>query len=368
MTEPWAVGFPEPSMEKNFLYTSRTVSFLLAGTVAILVVSFVFLVDGTPFSAIFVAGIISFAATFMLSLVLLDFLIFKEVDKIYANLDKMTRGELPMFMAQSAVVDGAGQSKNPLKRINQDLQNYVTRKEEEIDKLKRLEAYRKEFIADVSHELKTPIFAAQGYILTLLDGAIDDDRVKYKFLKKAAKSLNGLDTVVQDLLTLSQIESGVIVMQFVVFDIQSLTQDVFEQLESKAAKKDITLRFLKVEKQGVYVNADINRINQVMTNLISNAIKYGNEGGFVEVALKDSGTHIEVSVKDNGQGIPPEHLERVFERFYRVDKSRSKKQGGTGLGLAIVKHILEGHHTKITASSHPSTGTIFQFKLQKAQE
>lgn len=342
------------------LVTSRVVAFLLAASVAVVTVSFLSLIEGTPPLALLVTAALSFSSSFLLVYFTMEFLIFKEVNDIYTSLDKITRKELQYYSVKNNNV-----SANPLRRINQEIRTYVTRKEKEIDKLKKLEVYRKEFIADISHELKTPIFAAQGYVLTLLDGAIDDEKVKYKFLKKAAKSLNGLDAVVQDLLTLSQIESGVIIMRYGVFEVQAIVQDVFEQLESKAEKKSIELRLTRYYPEGIYVNADINRITQVFTNLVSNAIKYGKPGGWVEVDLEEGNKFVKISVKDNGPGIPEEHLERVFERFYRVDKSRSKKQGGTGLGLAIVKHILEGHKSKITVSNNLDVGANFSFKLQK---
>jgi len=347
----------------SYLVTSRGVSLLLSACIAGVTVAFLSLLEGISDKALFVAGALSFSSAFLLIFIMLEFLIFKEVNSIYTSLDKITRKELQYYSDKNEQ-----NYTNPLRRINQEIKTYVTRKEKEIDKLKRLEAYRKEFIADVSHELKTPIFAAQGYVLTLLDGAMDDDKVKYKFLKKAAKSLNGLDAVVQDLLTLSQIESGVIVMRYSNFEVQEVIRDIFEQLENKAAKKKIETRFTRIYPEGVYLNADASRIAQVFTNLISNAIKYGKQGGYVEVNIEEGKKFVKFDVKDNGPGIPPEHVNRVFERFYRVDKSRSKKQGGTGLGLAIVKHILEGHKSKITVASDVNVGTVFSFKLEKGEK
>jgi two-component system phosphate regulon sensor histidine kinase PhoR len=252
--------------------------------------------------------------------------------------------------------------------VSQEITAYATRKQHEIDELRKLETFRREFIADVSHELKTPIFAAQGFVLTLLDGAVEDENVRYKFLKKAAKSLEGLNLLVQDLLVLSQLESGDLTMKLDIFDIQDLVKDIFEQLEEKAQKKNITMSIRNINSKGIYVNADPIRMMQVMTNLILNGIKYGNDDGFVAVEFKEDekdNNKVVIIVEDNGIGIPKEHVKRIFDRFYRVEKSRSKKQGGTGLGLAIVKHILEKHNSKAQVNSIVDKGSVFTFKLEK---
>ncbi|MDZ7649760.1 MAG: ATP-binding protein [Cytophagales bacterium] len=225
-----------------------------------------------------------------------------------------------------------------------------------------MEAFRKEFIANVSHELKTPIFAAQGFVHTLLDGAVNDKSVRNRFLKKAAKSLDGLDILVQDLLTLSQIETGDIKMRFEHIDLHKLCVEVVDQFEEKAEKKNINLK-LKAEQHKISVYADWLRITQVVTNLVSNAVSYTPEGGVVTVWLDISKKHITTFISDTGEGIPQQHLARIFERFYRVDQSRSREKGGTGLGLAIVKHILEGHNSKAEVQSTVGKGTVFSFKL-----
>lgn len=255
---------------------------------------------------------------------------------------------------------------NPLKTINEEIYSFADLKQKEIDELKKLEAFRKEFIADVSHELKTPIFAAQGFVHTLLDGAVNDKTVRTKFLKKAAKSLDGLDALVQDLLTLSHIETGQIKMHFESINMYALTEEVFEQFENKSEKKNVVLR-IDGPPAKVMVYADWQRITQVMTNLISNAIKHSFEGGEVVVSFEIHKKSVVTYVKDSGEGIPQEHINRIFERFYRVDKSRSREKGGTGLGLAIVKHILDGHNTRAEVESTPGKGSIFSFKLPRAK-
>jgi two-component system phosphate regulon sensor histidine kinase PhoR len=255
---------------------------------------------------------------------------------------------------------------NPLKKINEDIYSFADLKQKEIDELKKLEAFRKEFIADVSHELKTPIFAAQGFVHTLLDGAVNDKAVRNKFLKKAAKSLDGLDVLVQDLLTLSHIETGQIKMHFKTIDLYKLTEEVFEQFEDKADRRDVRLR-IESPDQKVLVYADWQRISQVMTNLISNAIKHSFDGSKVLISFAVHKKSVTVSVADFGEGIATAHVSRIFERFYRIDKSRSREKGGTGLGLAIVKHILEGHNTRAEVESTLGKGSVFSFKLPRAK-
>lgn len=194
---------------------------------------------------------------------------------------------------------------------------------------------------------------------------MNDKNVRNKFLKKAAKSLDGLDALVQDLLTLSQIETGDIKMHFENFDVHRLCTDVLDQFEEKAEKKKIRLS-MNTDNHKIVVFADRQRISQVITNLVSNAINYTPEGGHVSIHFDVGKKNVTTFVTDNGEGIPPSHLDRIFERFYRVDKSRSREKGGTGLGLAIVKHILEGHHSKPEVTSELGQGSTFSFKLSKA--
>lgn len=253
-----------------------------------------------------------------------------------------------------------------LSELRREIEVFADLKQKEIDELRKQEAFRKDFIADVSHELKTPIFAAQGFVHTLLDGAVKDKSVRKKFLKKAAKSLDGLDVLVQDLLTLSQIETGQIKMRFEKFDLFALTEEVFDQFRGKSDKKEISLR-IDGPVRKVMVYADWRRISQVMTNLISNAIKHSSGEEEVVVSFSVKKNSVVTGVRDFGEGIPAEHLDRIFERFYRVDKSRSREKGGTGLGLAIVKHILEGHNTRANVKSEPGKGSTFSFKLPRAR-
>jgi two-component system phosphate regulon sensor histidine kinase PhoR len=292
----------------------------------------------------------------------LEYFIFKEITNINELLNRVKRKEYAY-----ARKDLLKSPSTPLNKLKREIAEFADKKQQEIEELKKLETFRREFLADVSHELKTPIFAAQGFVHTLIDGAINDVAVRDKFLAKAAHSLDGLNMLVQDLLTISQLEIGEIKMHFSNFDLLQLVEDIFDQLEETAKERNTKLKLYKYNPRSCYVYADKMRIGQVMTNLIVNAIKYGKDNGTVTVYLSVEGDEVSVSVKDDGPGIEPKHHARIFERFYRVDKSRSKDKGGTGLGLAIVKHIVEAHNYKVNIMSEPGKGTIFSFRLKKGK-
>ncbi|MCS6832068.1 MAG: ATP-binding protein [Flammeovirgaceae bacterium] len=372
------------------LLNPRAVAILLAICVAGITLLFLSLVENVGIYAMLVVGSVAFSSCFILVFITLKYLIFNELARTYEELTKLRQKNKPKEILPASIASSAETSQDstenktlpaekevqktsnhPIRRINEEIANFASIKEEELKRLRKMEAYRREFLADVSHELKTPIFAAQSYILTLLDGAMNDSKVRHKFLKKAAKSLSALNSLVQDLLTISQLESGVITMKPEYFDFVELMQDVFDQLEHKAKKRKVRLRLHLLVQSPCIVYADRMRIMQVMINLVANSIKYHKpEGGWVRVSIhpsEDCIDEIVVEVADNGIGIPPEHQARVFERFYRVDKSRSRKQGGTGLGLAIVKHILEGHKSKIKLESEVDVGTTLRFTLKKGK-
>jgi two-component system phosphate regulon sensor histidine kinase PhoR len=343
------------------VYSARSLALLLAASVAVITSLFLSLLDNVDTTALVVAGIISFSACYLLLFVVLEFLFFREINKIYKMMDKLKRKEL------SGISKEKSGKLNPMGRVNEEIYSFASLKQKEIDELIKLENFRKEFVADVSHELKTPIFAAQGFVHTLLDGAVNDKNVRVKFLRKAARSLDGLDALVQDLLTLSQIETGDIKMKFSHIDLYKIAEDVIDQFEEKADKKEIKLH-ISGERRKVHAFADGQRMTQVMTNLVSNAINYTPEGGEVTVQFEVSKKSVTTIVADTGEGIPASHIGRIFERFYRVDKSRSRVKGGTGLGLAIVKHILEGHGSRPEVRSEVGIGSAFSFKLPRTKE
>ncbi|SDD77694.1 two-component system, OmpR family, phosphate regulon sensor histidine kinase PhoR [Algoriphagus faecimaris] len=340
------------------LATSRGISLILAMAISALVAAFLSLMDDATTLLILVAAGLAFSAAYLLINITLEFLVFREIGNIYSMLEKIQKkdlSEIPIKSSKSSI--------SPLRKINSVINSYALARQKEIDALQKNAEFRREFIADISHELKTPIFATQGYIHTLLDGAMDDKQVRMKFLKRAAKSLDSLDNLVQDLLTLNQMESGVIKFVFTDFDLKDVIEEVIEELEHKASKRKVHIDFKYDPERSYLTHADRQKIYRVCQNLIFNAVKYNHDEGQVKVTLKASKSNIQVDIKDDGQGIPPEDLKRIFERFYRVEKSRNKKEGGTGLGLAIVKHILEGHKSKISVSSTVGKGSIFSFSL-----
>ena len=250
-----------------------------------------------------------------------------------------------------------------LKKIRQ----YDDDQKSEISEMKKQETFRREFIGNLAHELKTPLFTSESYILTLLDGAIDDDEVNKKYLKIAGKAIHRLNLIVKDLDLITKIESGESEIQRTDFDIINLAQNVLEMLEITASKKNIKLLLEFNDKLPLRVNADNEKIQQVLTNLVENSIKYGKENGTTELVIQElTENKIIVRVTDNGLGIEEKHFNRLFERFYRVDQSGSRKGGGSGLGLAIVKHIMDAHDEKIYIESEFGVGSEFSFTLEKS--
>ena len=334
----------------------RFIAIFLSLVVSTITMSVLSVFKEATFTMLLVTFLVSFVVTVVPVFYLLEFQITREIKRIYFLINKLRKKDFSIVDSDKEV------SLLLLKGINKEIITYAKNQQREIEELKKVEEFRKEFIANISHELKTPIFAAQGFVHTLLDGALEDKVVSKKFLKKAGKSLDGLDVLVQDLLVLSQIETGDIRMNFEYFDLNKMTIDIIDQFLEKAKKKHINLVY-KSSRKEVIVYADWQRVGQVMNNLIANAINYTNEGGEVSVVLSGEGAFVKIMVKDNGIGIPAEDLRRIFERFYRVDKSRSRASGGTGLGLAIVKHILESHNTTMKVKSKPGQGSEFSFKL-----
>ena len=247
------------------------------------------------------------------------------------------------------------------------IRKYDDDQKSEISEMKKQETFRREFIGNLAHELKTPLFTSESYILTLLDGAIDDDEVNKKYLKIAGKAIHRLNLIVKDLDLITKIESGESEIQRTDFDIINLAQNVFEMLEITASKKNIKLILDFNDKLSLRVNADNEKIQQVLTNLVENSIKYGKENGTTELVIQElTENKIIVRVTDNGLGIEEKHFNRLFERFYRVDQSGSRKGGGSGLGLAIVKHIMDAHDEKIYIESEFGVGSEFSFTLEKS--
>lgn len=251
-----------------------------------------------------------------------------------------------------------------ISQMQREVADWMKNRSSELEDLKKLETYRREFLGNVSHELKTPIFNIQGYITTLLDGGLEDEQINRNYLQRAEKSVERMIAIIDDLEAISRLESGELTLEPEEFDIADLMREVMDAQEMKAGNRGIALKFRENYKP-VRVFADKQRIRQVLTNLTTNSIKYGKQDGQTEVRFYDMDDHVLVEVADNGIGIAREHLPRLFERFYRVDKGRSRDQGGTGLGLAIVKHILEAHGQNINVRSTEGVGSTFSFTLPR---
>ena len=254
-----------------------------------------------------------------------------------------------------------------LEKLTLNLIQKARERTSEINVLKDQDNYRREFLGNISHELKTPLFTIQGYILTLVEGAMKDKNVREKYLKRAAKGVERLIAIVKDLDLITQFESGIKTVDKSDFNVFDLIDNVFELMEFESEKNTISLNYDKDYSEPIFVYADQERILQVLTNLVVNSLKYGTENGFTKVSVEEfNNDKIIVKVADNGEGIDEQHLPRLFERFYRIDKNRSRKKGGSGLGLSIVKHIIEAHQEQIFVKSDLGIGTEFSFTLQKS--
>lgn len=301
--------------------------------------------------ALFLSGLFIFS--FVVIQYRVEKFIYKRIQKIYKEVSVLNIGE---FDKNSITTN--------METLSKNVKLFADKKFQEIENLKEREDYRREFLGNISHELKTPLFTVQGYLLTLLEGAVDNKDIRLKYLERANNGVERLNHIVKDLDLIAKLETGDLNLEFTNFDIVELTNNVFELLEINAKKKNITLLFDKVYESKILVKADKSRLEQVLLNLIANGIYYGNNNGFVKVEFKATDFKtMEVYVSDNGDGIPENSIHRVFERFYRAEKSRTRNQGGSGLGLSIVKHILEAHKQKISVESEYGKGSTFTFTL-----
>lgn len=311
--------------------------------------------DLTSFLVIF--AMLLYSSSFLIIQYRVEFFIYKRVKKIY---DDVSFLEASTVINQPITTDMA--------TLTREVKKFATDKKMEIEALKIKEEYRREFLGNVSHELKTPLFTVQGYILTLLDGAMKDKTLRKKYLERAEKGVERLVYIVQDLDMISKFEMGDLNLNFENFNIVPVVQNVFDLLEMNAENKNIILSFDNKYSRPILVQGDKDKIQQVITNLVVNAIKYGKVNGFVEVGfdILPNGKVI-IRVKDNGEGIEKQNIPRLFERFYRVDKSGSRTEGGSGLGLSIVKHIIEAHNGKIYVQSQFDKGSEFSFSLESGK-
>ncbi|MFN3756609.1 MAG: sensor histidine kinase [Flavobacterium sp.] len=310
-----------------------------------------------PLQYIFLFSLLLFLFSFFVIQYRVERFIYRRVKKIY---DDVSLLESTTLRNQPITTDMA--------TLTREVQKFATDKKLEIETLKIREEYRREFLGNVSHEMKTPLFTVQGYIATLLDGAMNDKNLRKKYLERAEKGVERLIYIIRDLDMITKLETGGLNIEYTQFDIVELIQSVFDLLEMRAARKNISLTFDMQYAQPIWVSADREKIQQVLTNLLMNSIKYGRENGTTEVSVENlTTTKVIVRVTDNGEGIQKENIPRIFERFYRVDKSGSRTEGGSGLGLSIVKHIIEAHNEKIYVESQFGVGSEFSFTLKKQQ-
>lgn len=316
--------------------------------------AFLLLLAGWKWAAVPLVGLVVY---FMAAYVMRRYVIFR-IKPMYQILRSRD--------SKSGEIDQEYKGRDVVTEVEGELQAWAERNSMEIARLRENEQYRKEFVGNVSHELKTPLCSIQGYILTLLDGGLEDPDINRKYLEQSQKNIDRLINTVRDLEDISRLEAGTLELRRERFDLLALVDEIMQSLEMQASERGITL----VSDRGVLpqlmVDADRARVGQVLINLLSNSVKYGREGGRTRVRYVDMFEKVMVEVQDNGIGLTAEQLPRIFERFYRVDKSRSRAAGGTGLGLAIVKHILEAHKETITVRSAPDVGTTFSFTLTKA--
>ncbi len=345
-------------IKKTYSFAFKSSLYITFFCAVALYLSAYFFLNTVPHLLYFLAFIlIVFLFTFSITQYRLEKFIYQRIKQIYENVSILDSSDLRKTSITSDI-----------NTLSKEVEKFAEAKQLQIQNLHLRDSYRKEFLGNVSHELKTPLFTVQGYLLTLMDSAINDKIIAKNYLNRANKGVERLISIVKDLDMISKLETDELYLDQEPFDIVKLTQDVFDLLEIKAKKRNIALIFKKPYLP-IMVFADKERVEQVLTNLVVNSIKYGRTGGYTLVSFETKKDNkILVKVSDNGEGIKKVHLPRLFERFYRIDKSRSREQGGSGLGLAIVKHIIEAHGEQIFVKSKFKIGSEFSFTLERAEK
>jgi len=344
-------------LQRSYRFALRS-SLLITVVFGLVLALVLFFFHNVDLWALVVSTLTLFLISFIILQIRIEKFIYKRIKQIY---DDVALLESSTLTSDPITTD--------MRTLTEEIEKFAKDKKVEIDTLKVREEYRKDFLGNVSHELKTPLFTVQGYIETLLDGAMNDKNVRKKYLQRASKGVDRLIYIVKDLDLITKLEVGELNLDKEDFDIVELIQSVFDLLEMKAEKKNIVLTFDMEYPWPVYVNADKEKIQQVLTNLLVNSIKYGQRDGTTEVSVENLiKNKVIVRITDNGEGIPQRYIPRLFERFYRVDQSGSRKEGGSGLGLAIVKHIIEAHEEKIYVESEIEVGSEFSFTLEKSKK
>ncbi|ARV07289.1 two-component sensor histidine kinase [Polaribacter sp. SA4-10] len=343
--------------KKTYTYALWSATYLTIITVLIATIAYFFISNQLGLPSVLISVIVFFFITFLTIQYRAEHFIYRRLKKIYEEVSILDVNDLDR---DSATTD--------IDKLSKRMQKFVEGKRLEIESLTERDSFRRDFLGNVAHELKTPLFTVQGYILTLIEGAVNDKEIRTKYLERANKGVERLVAVIKDLDMIAKLETDGMKLNIESFNVLELIQDVCDLFEMKAKKKNITLKFDKAYAFPVLVHGDIEKIEQVLINLIVNSIKYGKPNGTTIIAVDSYNINkVIVKVIDNGEGIKQKHLPRLFERFYRVDHSRSREQGGSGLGLSIVKHIVEAHNETILLKSVYGEGSEFSFTMEKAK-
>jgi two-component system phosphate regulon sensor histidine kinase PhoR len=342
--------------KKTYSFAFISALYLTALAVAVALITY-FLFEKFGLAITIGSVILLFILFFFIIQYRVEYFIYRRVRKIYNDVSLL---EIEDLQRQSVTTD--------METLSKSVQKFAEGKRIEIQNLTERDSFRRDFLGNVAHELKTPLFTVQGYILTLIEGALYDKDILEKYLDRANKGVERLVAIVKDLDMIAKLETDGLKMNMQPFNILELVQNVFDLFEMRAKKRNITLVFDRIYEFPIFVTGDVERIEQVLINLVVNSIKYGKIGGITKVGVDDYNENkFIIKVSDNGEGVKQEHLSRLFERFYRVDQSRSRDQGGSGLGLSIVKHIIEAHNENILLKSTYGEGSEFSFTLEKAK-
>ncbi|MDC1431800.1 ATP-binding protein [Polaribacter sp.] len=345
-------------MKLKKTYTYALVSSLYSTTLAVIIaaLSYYFIAPYFGGFSVLIFVLLFFVLSFFIIQYRAEYFIYRRIKNIFKEFSNIDTDE---FQRRSVTTD--------IESLSQSVQKYVEGKQLEIQTLTEIDSFRRDFLGNLAHELKTPIFTVQGYILTLIEGAANDKEIRTKYLHRANKGVERLVAVIKDLDMIAKLETDGLQLNIENFNILELIQNVFDLLEMKAKKRNITLLFDRIYEVPVFVKGDVEKIEQVLINLVVNSIKYGKPNGTTIVSIDPyNDQKFQLKVTDNGEGVQQEYLPRLFERFYRVDQSRSREQGGSGLGLSIVKHIIEAHNEIILMKSEFGKGSEFSFTLEKA--
>jgi len=344
-------------LKKTYKYALISSFYLTLLATLISVIAYYIYLKSTNLLVILFAILVLFLISFFIIQYRAEHFIYGRIKKFYDDFSILNNKE---FKKKKINTD--------IEELSKSMQDFVEGKQIEIKNLNKRDSYRKDFLGNVAHELKTPLFTVQGYILTLLEGAINDKLIRVKYLERANNGVERLAAVVKDLDMIAKLEIDGLNLNKENFNILELIQNVFDLFEMKAKKRNIKLKFDRVYEFPVFVKADLEKIEQVLINLVVNSIKYGKSNGKTIVTVEDyNSKKVLIKITDDGEGIKKEHIPRLFERFYRVDQSRSRDQGGSGLGLAIVKHIVEAHNETILLKSNYNVGSEFSFTLERAK-